>query len=251
MVEHSQAVERYAAEGGEAPREEPVMLYFGVYALFTVLAALSVSARGAAVAVGCYRASLVFHDGMLANVVRAPVAFFDTTPTGRILNRFASDTYTVDNDLRQNISMLLMCVLRVLFVAVVIFYVTPAFVVVALPLGALYFYVQKFYRESSRELKRIESVRAPPAPYFDHYNYYLTMIYSRVVARAHAHRVGAPPPAPLFGRFVRPFRPRARERLAAGPACGGPRRPGRSPVFAPFLFFGDAQRRHLFVHLLI
>jgi ATP-binding cassette, subfamily C (CFTR/MRP), member 1 len=189
MVQHSEAVERYRTEGGEAPPDEPVSLYFAVYALLTILAALSVSARGAAVAVGCFRASQIFHDRMLANVVRAPVAFFDTTPTGRILNRFSSDQYVVDTDMRQNISMLLMCVMRVLFVGFVIFYVTPAFVVVIVPLGAVYFYVQKFYRESSRELKRIESVRRRPPPIALH------AAQHTVLSAQHAAR-RPPPPFP-------------------------------------------------------
>jgi ABC-type multidrug transport system fused ATPase/permease subunit len=162
MVEHEQAVERFNAEGGEMPADEPVFLYLGIYALLTIAAAFSVSVRGATIAVGCFKASLLFHDRMLENVVRAPISFFDTTPTGRILNRFSSDQYVVDNDLRQNISMLMMCVLRVLFVGFVIFYVTPVFIVVVIPLGGIYFYVQKFYRESSRELKRLESVAKSP-----------------------------------------------------------------------------------------
>jgi len=162
MVEHELLKEQAKANGSEMPSDEPISAYFGMYAVLTLLAALSVSVRGAAVAVGCYNAAHKFHDKMLDNVLRSPVSFFDTTPTGWILNRFSSDQYTVDNDLRQNIQMLLMCVLRVFFVAVVIFYVTPIFVVVVIPLGVVYFYVQKFYRQSSRELKRLEAVSKSP-----------------------------------------------------------------------------------------
>ena len=40
-------------------------------------------------AIGSLKASKTLHDGMLRNVLRSPMSFFDTTPLGRILNRFS------------------------------------------------------------------------------------------------------------------------------------------------------------------
>ncbi|KAJ3219950.1 Multidrug resistance-associated protein 9, partial [Clydaea vesicula] len=45
----------------------------------------------------CLNASRVFHDKALIKVLHAPVLFFDTTPMGRIINRFSKDIDGIDN----------------------------------------------------------------------------------------------------------------------------------------------------------
>ena len=47
--------------------------------------------------VGGFRASRLIYKGMVQAVARSPMAFFDTTPTGRILNRFGGDQSAVRN----------------------------------------------------------------------------------------------------------------------------------------------------------
>lgn len=46
--------------------------------------------------ISCYlqltlRASSHMHDTVFVKVFRSPMSFFDTTPTGRVLNRFSKD----------------------------------------------------------------------------------------------------------------------------------------------------------------
>jgi ABC-type multidrug transport system fused ATPase/permease subunit len=145
-----------------------VSFYLWVYFLVVMMACTTVTMRSGLVAIGVIRAACKMHEGMLQCVMRAPTVFFDTTPMGRILNRFTTDQYTLDNDLRQTVSMVLMCVVRVLQVSLFIIYVTPAFIPVVFPLGYVYFKVQEFYRSSSRELKRLESVAK--SPIFSHFS---------------------------------------------------------------------------------
>ena len=52
---------------------------------FTLLTVI----RSASNLLSALRASRVIHHGSLTSLVRAPVTFFDTTPVGRILNRFS------------------------------------------------------------------------------------------------------------------------------------------------------------------
>lgn len=48
-----------------------------------------------------FKASSAIHDGVVQHVLRAPLAFFHTNPTGRILNRFSKDQGTADDHLPQ------------------------------------------------------------------------------------------------------------------------------------------------------
>ncbi len=42
------------------------------------------------------RASSALHKQMLTSILTAPMTFFDSTPSGRILNRFSGDIAAVD-----------------------------------------------------------------------------------------------------------------------------------------------------------
>ena len=47
---------------------------------------------------GSVRASRRLHEAMTSSVLRARVSWFDSTPLGRVLNRFASDIAAIDKD---------------------------------------------------------------------------------------------------------------------------------------------------------
>lgn len=46
---------------------------------------------------GTIAAANAMHTALIHNVMRLPLNFFDTTPLGRILNRFSKDVDTCDN----------------------------------------------------------------------------------------------------------------------------------------------------------
>ena len=88
------------------------------------------------------RASRVMHFKMLENILRSPMAFFETTPTGRILNRFSQDVETIDNILPQLIRLWINTTFTVASTVVVISYSTPIFLVMFVPLAVLYYLIQ-------------------------------------------------------------------------------------------------------------
>ncbi|EPQ63984.1 Bgt-2044 [Blumeria graminis f. sp. tritici] len=95
-------------------------------------------------------------------IFRSPMSFFETTPAGRILNRFSSDIYRVDEVLARTFNMLFVNTARALFTLAVISSSTPGFVALVIPLSFVYYWIQRYYLRTSRELKRLDSVSRSP-----------------------------------------------------------------------------------------
>ncbi|KAI9887687.1 MAG: hypothetical protein M1823_000551 [Watsoniomyces obsoletus] len=107
-------------------------------------------------------ASRKLHERMALAIFRSPMSFFETTPAGRILNRFSSDIYRVDEVLARSFNMLFTNALRAAFTIAVISAGTPAFISLIIPLAFVYLYYQGYYLRASRELKRLDSVSRSP-----------------------------------------------------------------------------------------
>uniref|UniRef100_A0A3P9JS00 ATP-binding cassette sub-family C member 10 n=1 Tax=Oryzias latipes TaxID=8090 RepID=A0A3P9JS00_ORYLA len=133
-------------------------VYGSVAAANTVFTAL----RAFLFAYGVVRAASVIHDRLLDQVLQATLTFFDTTPLGRVLNRFSSDLYTVDDSLPFNLNILLATVFGFLGLLVVVCYGLPWVLVPLVPLALIYHRIQNFYRHTSRELKRLCSLTLSP-----------------------------------------------------------------------------------------
>ncbi|KAK3596597.1 hypothetical protein CHS0354_020940 [Potamilus streckersoni] len=137
-------------------------MYLGVYAAFGLTQAIVILIYAVLFAVCVIKASIILHEGLLTNIFRAPMTFFDTTPLGRIVNRFSKDIETVDNNLPQTLRMWMNTFFTSLSTLIVISYSTPIFLAVIVPLGILYYLIQRFYIPTSRQLKRIESTTRSP-----------------------------------------------------------------------------------------
>lgn len=108
------------------------------------------------------RASKVMFDDLLDTILHAPMAFFDTTPIGRIMNRFSKDMYTVDEQLVVSGRSYFSTMAAVLSTIVVVTSVTPKFVFGLIPLLFFYMHQHNFFTITYRELKRLDSVSRSP-----------------------------------------------------------------------------------------
>ncbi|KAI5710680.1 hypothetical protein M8J75_010653 [Diaphorina citri] len=137
-------------------------LYLGVYGALGLGQVLSVLTSSICVAEGSLLASSVLHEFLLTRVFSAVIQFFDTTPQGRIISRFSKDVDILDNAIPFCIKSWLLCLFGVLATIFVICYSTPVFIFVIVPVSVLYFFIQRFYVATSRQLKRLESVSRSP-----------------------------------------------------------------------------------------
>ncbi|KPU73773.1 uncharacterized protein Dana_GF14209, isoform G [Drosophila ananassae] len=137
-------------------------MYLGVYGAFGFGQVLTNFFSSLAISLGCLECSRVLHNTLLHFNLRWPMELFDTTPLGRVVNRFSKDIDTIDIILPLNIRVVLMQAFMVLATIVVISLSTPIFLAVIVPIAILYYFAQRFYVATSRQLMRLESVSRSP-----------------------------------------------------------------------------------------
>lgn len=91
------------------------------------------------------------------------MSFFDTQPSGRLINRFTKDVETCDISLCDTLGTFVTCMTSVLLSMLVIAAVTRGAILLALaPLLFLFLRIQSYFLATSRELKRLDSVARSP-----------------------------------------------------------------------------------------
>ncbi|KAG1678459.1 Multidrug resistance-associated protein 1 [Nymphon striatum] len=136
--------------------------YIGIYTLLTVLQAIIFFIGILTFTVGSTNAARKIHNIMLERVMRAPMSFFDTTPMGRIINRFSRDVNTMDTTLIVEIEALTFTIWRVLGAIIIICANIPLFTIIALIMSVLYFVIMVKSIRSIRQLMRLESIYRSP-----------------------------------------------------------------------------------------
>uniref|UniRef100_A0A8C7UJB3 ATP-binding cassette sub-family C member 5 n=1 Tax=Oncorhynchus mykiss TaxID=8022 RepID=A0A8C7UJB3_ONCMY len=147
----------------ESMRDNPLMQHYaGVYASSMGVMLLLKLLRGIIFVKGTLQASSRLHEELFRKILRSPMKFFDTTPTGRILNRFSKDMDEVDTRLPFQAEMFIQNVILVFFCLGVIGSIFPWFLVAVGPLVLLFTVLHMVSRVFIRELKRLDNVTQSP-----------------------------------------------------------------------------------------
>ena len=116
--------------------------FFMIYVGLAVANSLFTFARAFTFAYGGIEAARKLHKSLFQSLLNCSISFFDTTPSGRILNRFSSDTWSVDDSLPFMMNILLANMFSLLGTLVLSCYGLPKFLIVLGPLAVFYYFIQ-------------------------------------------------------------------------------------------------------------
>ncbi|RMZ88029.1 hypothetical protein DV736_g4741, partial [Chaetothyriales sp. CBS 134916] len=136
----------------------PTRIYVCVYIALGGLQSLLLFAFAATFTSLGARASKAMLHQAVSRALGAPLFFFDTTPIGRIMNRFSKDVDTLDNTLSDNVRFLFYLVAMITTVFCLTFAYYPYFAIALVPLIVAMVFAAGYYRASAREIKRYEAV---------------------------------------------------------------------------------------------
>jgi ATP-binding cassette subfamily C (CFTR/MRP) protein 1 len=89
-----------------------------------------------------YRAARKLHWMMLIGILHVPMSFFDTTPIGRIINRFVKDVDAVDSVLPSTFSFSLNTLVTVVVTLIILIYGSWFAIIELIPLAILFAFIQ-------------------------------------------------------------------------------------------------------------
>ncbi|KAJ2731440.1 hypothetical protein IW152_004528 [Coemansia sp. BCRC 34962] len=146
-----------------APEIHSVLYFIAIYGMLGLVSAIFTFGQSTVLwsvcAVRCGRAT---HRNMLDAVLRSPMSFFDTTPLGRILQRFSNDQTSVDEVIPRTFGLWLQNLVSIVLSLAVIVYLMPAFGLMIIPTILFFFYLKSYFLDTSRQIKRLLSTTRSP-----------------------------------------------------------------------------------------
>eukprot|EP00808_Paulinella_micropora_P007867 g59147.t1 len=152
---------------GWRPALRSDMFYLVVYACLIGALGLGYVVRGVSVTWETFCGSRHLHELFVSSLLYQTLSFFEHNPVGSLLNRAGRDLFVVDNVVSKVLQDTLATWTGSVGMLAVIALVMPIDLLLFLPLGLLYYRTQRYYRQSSRQLQRLENVSR--SPLFNHF----------------------------------------------------------------------------------
>ncbi|KAJ3025895.1 UNVERIFIED_CONTAM: hypothetical protein HDU68_006516 [Siphonaria sp. JEL0065] len=136
--------------------------YIGIYAFLGISQGLLTITLGVLAAKYGLRGAKKIHEDALGSICHTTMTFFDINPLGRIVNRFSRDVAEIDRYLGSDLRGIFLNLNGFLCTLGLLTYSVPTILIVILLVAPAYYYAQLFYRNASRELKRLENLSRSP-----------------------------------------------------------------------------------------
>eukprot|EP00210_Caulerpa_lentillifera_P008090 g7724.t1 len=107
-------------------------------------------------------AAEVLHENMVFKLLRAPMAFYHTTPVGRIINRLTKDTADIDKNLVEYVSMFVRSGLQLFSTLILVSVITPLTLPVLACILVLFYFLYAYFQTTVREMKRLDAISRSP-----------------------------------------------------------------------------------------
>ncbi|KAM0842046.1 hypothetical protein ACQ4PT_058606 [Festuca glaucescens] len=149
--------------------EPPVSMSTLIYVFIALAGAssLCILVRALFLVTAAYKTATLLFDKMHMSIFRAPMSFFDSTPSGRILNRASADQSEVDTSIAEQMGSVAFSIIQLVGIIAVMSQVAWQVFVVFVPLTGACFWYQRYYIDTARELQRLVGVcKAPIIQHF-------------------------------------------------------------------------------------
>ncbi|RHZ09727.1 hypothetical protein DYB31_016578 [Aphanomyces astaci] len=156
--------------------------YLTVYSVLSLGSVVMTIFRTLSIYTAGMQASRHLFDDMTQALLRAPMKVFDTTPIGRILNRYNNDINTIDTTIPFGISGLISAIFNSLFVLGTTFYAIGSMGLLVVPLLFVYMVLGRHYIQPAREMERVNKTTKSPL-----LNLIAEMIDGSLVIRAYGN----------------------------------------------------------------
>ncbi|KAF8770810.1 Multidrug resistance-associated protein 7 like [Argiope bruennichi] len=143
-------------------KERSLTFYLSIYGFLAAANSISTLFRAFLFAYAGIKAAIALHDRLLKVIMKGASSFFDVTPLGRIMNRFSSDVYCIDDAFPFMLNIFLAQIFALTGCIVITCYALPWILAPITVLAVFYFKLQRYYRHTSRELRRLSSISLSP-----------------------------------------------------------------------------------------
>ncbi|XP_057328153.1 probable multidrug resistance-associated protein lethal(2)03659 [Microplitis mediator] len=139
-----------------------------IFTALTVLTVITTFIRSFAFINLCVCASKRLHDKMFRSISRAPMRFFNTNSSGRVLNRFSRDMGVIDEYLPMNMIDCMQAALLLIGTIVIVVSINVWLLIPTVIISVIFYGLRLIYIPTSRSVKRLEGVTRSPV--YSHLN---------------------------------------------------------------------------------